>query len=136
MTNGAIAVDTNVVVRLLVRDDELQYRRSVELFQRDIEIFISNTVVLETEWVLRFAYSLKPSGICQGFRYLFGLPNVQLSDPHALSVALQWHESGLDFADALHLALARHCQMLYTFDKKFEKRSRGLSACQVLLPPD
>ncbi len=46
---GVIAVDTNVVVRLLARDDEMQYQASRTLFETQ-EIFIPDTVVLELEW--------------------------------------------------------------------------------------
>ncbi|MFB2977172.1 type II toxin-antitoxin system VapC family toxin [Microseira sp. BLCC-F43] len=68
-----IAVDTNIVVRLLTQDDEKQYNKSLKLFQEQ-DIFIPDTVILETEWVLRFAYKFKPAEICQAFRNLFGLP--------------------------------------------------------------
>lgn len=50
-----VAVDTNIVVRLLTQDDELQYQKSQEIFQTQ-DVFIPDTVILETEWVLRFAY--------------------------------------------------------------------------------
>jgi len=64
-----IAVDTNVIVRLLTQDDEQQYNKSVRLFQEQ-DIFIPDTVLLETEWVLRFAYQFKPNEICAALRYL------------------------------------------------------------------
>lgn len=57
---GVIAVDTNIVVRLLARDDEMQYQASRILFETQ-EIFIPDTVVLELEWVLRYAYNFSPS---------------------------------------------------------------------------
>lgn len=71
----AIAVDTNIVVRLLTQDDKVQYQQSLGIF-RNHDVFIPDTVILETEWVLRFAYKFKPEDICQAFRNLFGLPNV------------------------------------------------------------
>ena len=67
-----IAVDTNVIVRLLTKDDERQYEISWRLF-KDYEVFISDTVILETEWVLRYAYKFTPSQIHQAFLNLFGL---------------------------------------------------------------
>lgn len=74
-----ISVDTNIVVRLLTQDDQAQYQKSLELFQNP-EIFIANTVIPETEWVLRFAYQLQPDQICSALRKLLGLPNVYLTD--------------------------------------------------------
>jgi len=47
-----ISIDTNVIVRLLTQDDPVQFKKSQELFKNH-EIFITDTVVLETEWVLR-----------------------------------------------------------------------------------
>ncbi|MDZ7967304.1 MAG: PIN domain-containing protein [Nostoc sp. DedSLP03] len=58
-----IAVDTNIIVRFLTQDDELQFQKSKEIFQTQ-DIFISDTVILETEWVLRFAYKFKRHEIC------------------------------------------------------------------------
>ncbi len=72
-----ISVDTNVIVRLLTKDDIKQFQQSLKLFQEQ-NIFICNTVILETEWVLRFAYKFSPSEIYQAFSKLFGLPNVYL----------------------------------------------------------
>ena len=97
-----IAVDTNIVVRLLTQDDEQQYNASLKLFQEQ-DIFIPDTVILETEWVLRFAYRFQPAEICQALQNLLGLPNVQVTDARLLAQVLQWHGQGLDFADALHL---------------------------------
>jgi predicted nucleic-acid-binding protein len=125
-----IAVDTNVVVRLLTQDDEQQYNKSLKLFQEQ-DIFIPDTVILEIEWVLRFAYRFKPDEICQAFRSLLGLPNVQITDGSLMAQVLQWHESGVDFADALHLAQSRNCSEMYTFDAKFVNRAKGLTECEV-----
>lgn len=62
-----VAVDTNVIVHLLTQDDEQQYTKSLKLFQEQ-DIFIPDTVILEAEWVLRFAYQFKPDEICRAFR--------------------------------------------------------------------
>ncbi|NEO37726.1 MAG: type II toxin-antitoxin system VapC family toxin [Moorea sp. SIOASIH] len=125
-----IAVDTNVVVRLLTQDDQLQFNKSVEIFRKQ-EVFIADTVILETEWVLRFAYKFKPTAICQGLRNLFGLPNVRLANPSLMLQVIQWHENGLDFADAFHLALSQNCSEFYTFDQKFAKKAQGLTQSRV-----
>ncbi len=128
-----IAVDTNVVVRFLTRDDEQQYEKSLKLFQEQ-DIFIPDTVILETEWVLRSRYKFEPDKICKAFRNLFGLPNVHIVDTDLLAQVLQWHENGLDFADALHLAQSQNCCAIYTFDSKFVNRAKGLTECKVQLP--
>ena len=51
-----IAIDTNVVVRLLTGDDQAQYEKVLALFNSH-DVFIPISVILECEWVLRYAYS-------------------------------------------------------------------------------
>ncbi|MFQ4138227.1 type II toxin-antitoxin system VapC family toxin [Nodosilinea sp. PGN35] len=128
-----IAVDTNILIRLITQDDEAQHRASVDLFQNP-EIFIPDTVILETEWVLRFAYDFKTQEICTALRKVFGLPNVYLANENLTAQVLQWYENGLDFADALHLATSQHCSVLYTFDKEFIKRAKKLTDQPVQKP--
>jgi len=50
-----IAVDTNIIIRFLVNDDPKQFKKAYSIFNTK-EIFIPDTVILETEWVLRYAY--------------------------------------------------------------------------------
>ena len=128
-----ISVDTNIIVRLLTQDDESQFNQSVELFKSN-NVFIPDTVILETEWVLRFAYKFKPPEICAALRNLLGLPNVHLTNAGLIAQALQWHERGLDFADAVHLAFSQQFTELYTFDDKFVKKADGLTRCVVKKP--
>ena len=68
---------------------------------------------------MRFAYKFSPSEIDQAFTKLFGLPNVYLANANAIAQVLEWHQQGLDFADAFHLAQSQHCSELYTFDRRF-----------------
>jgi len=75
-----IAVDTNVLVRLLTGDEPEQAWRSGELFARH-RVFVPKTVVLETEWVLRYAYRFEPEAVVTGLRKLFGLVNVTRRGP-------------------------------------------------------
>ncbi|CCI20371.1 MAG: type II toxin-antitoxin system VapC family toxin [Microcystis panniformis] len=128
-----IAIDTNVIVRLITRDNEEQYQKSFKIFH-DKNIFIADTVILETEWVLRFAYKFKSVEICQAFRKVFGLPNVYLTNERLILKVIEWHENGLDFADAFHLASSLHCFEFYTFDEKFIKKSQDLSSSKVKKP--
>ena len=128
-----IAIDTNILIRLLTRDDTKQYSVSRRLFEKE-EIFIPDTVILETEWVLRFAYDYSSAEICVSLKKLFGLPNVTLTNDLIVSQAITWYESGLDFADAFHLALSQELSALKTVDTKFIKRSKNISKCLVEKP--
>lgn len=128
-----IAIDTNIIVRFLTHDDESQFKKSLQLIEKN-DIFILDSVILETEWVLRYAYNFEPTAISKALSKLFGLPNVHLSNPVLIAQALDWYLNGLDFADALHLTQSQNFSHFYTFDNKFIKRSKGLSNCTVRKP--
>ena len=129
-----IAVDTNIIVRLLTRDDEAQFERALICFSFD-DVLVTETVLLETEWVLRHAYGFDAVDINAAILKLAGLPNVALSDELRILTALDWHDKGLDFADALHLAGCQAVRQMMTFDKAFIKGSTGLGRIEVTLPP-
>lgn len=129
-----ISVDTNVIVRLLTGDDPLQFERSKALFSTDNSIFIPTSVVLECEWVLRYAYDFKQPEITTAFQSLFGLPNVHLENPSVIANAIEWHQNGMDFADAIHLALSEEAEAFMTFDKSLIKSARKNSTVPVREP--
>lgn len=131
--NGVVAVDTNILVRLLTRDDETQYQVSYALFQAE-EIFIPDSVLLETAWVLRYAYDFAPAALCTALRKLLGLKNVRLNNPALIAKVLEWHEGGLDFANAMHLSTCQRLPQLKTFDERFIRRAQALSSCVVAQP--
>jgi predicted nucleic acid-binding protein len=59
------------------------------------------------------------------------MSNVHLTNASLMAQVLQWHENGLDFADAFHLAQSQHCEEFYTFDEKFGEKAQGLTPCRV-----
>lgn len=126
-----LAVDTNLVVRLLANDDAAQARRAAALFASE-QIFISKTVLLESEWVLRFSYELSPKVILQALRNIIGLPNVMVEQQREIAEALDGFERGFDFADALHLASSRRAGKFATFDKKLIKRAEKLTDIELV----
>ena len=128
-----ISVDTNIIIRLLTRDDETQYKKAYAAFQKN-ELFISDTVLLETEWVLRYAYSFPRQQVFDALSKLLGLPNISVTHPTALHTALQNHSKGMDFADALHLALSQHCDKMLSFDTAFINQAKDQHICPVSLP--
>lgn len=128
-----IAIDTNVLVRFLTGDDQQQFKKARTLFETD-EVFIPDTVILESEWVLRYAYRFPRDSIRSAFVKLFGLRNVHVNNPLLIAQVLQWYERGLDFADAMHLAFGQKCPQFFTFDRKFARRANGLSNCTIMSP--
>lgn len=128
-----IAVDTNILVRVLTKDDLVQARKAAQLMA-DNDIFIAKTVILEAEWVLRHAYAIDRNTIQGAFRKLFGLPKVHVEDPKSLFRAINWYEAGIDFADALHLASGLNAEAFATFDKKLTQQASKLTSIKLMTP--
>ena len=128
------ALDTNVLARFFVDDaDDAQAARQrpaavAALSERS---FVSVTVLLELEWVMRGFYELPARDIGRVLRALAGIEHVTLEDRDAVLVALDAHEQGLDFADALHLARSSRATGFATFDQRLAKRAKALA----LAPP-
>jgi predicted nucleic-acid-binding protein len=129
-------VDTNVVVRFLVQesDDEGQ-RNAAEAVIRGGNIFLLKTVLLETEWILRSRYGFASAAVARALRALMGLDAIETEDAAAVAEALTWHEAGLDFADALHLASISPQDCFVTFDRRLIQRARRLRAGPAVVEP-
>jgi len=72
-------VDTNILVRLMTGDEPSQAEKTRVVFKKP-GVLVTDTVLLESEWVLRHAYGFSPSAIHGAFTKLCGLPNVALSN--------------------------------------------------------
>jgi len=83
---------------------------------------------------LRHAYEFSPEQTCMAFSGLLGLPNVRTVSSQSIQNAIEWHSSGMDFADALHLSVAGDCRMMMSFDKKFIKTAKAVSARKISEP--
>lgn len=118
-----IAVDTNIVVRYLTGDHPKQLDKARALIEEN-DIFLSRTVVLECEWVLRSVYGYSLLEVCEALRAFAGLPRVSVEDLGMVVRALDLAENGVGFADALHLAAAGGCDTFVTFDQDFITRAK------------
>jgi predicted nucleic-acid-binding protein len=114
-----ITFDTCVLVRFLADDDPAQADMA-EALMRDNTVFLTHTVLLETEWVLRSRYGKRRDELLSFFRLLSQIDNVVLEDSERFERAIAWYESGADFADAMHLASSGNAVM-HTFDQNFCK---------------
>ncbi len=118
------ALDTNVLVRYVVRDDSGQLSAAKRLIGRCVaegqSLFVPVTVTLEFEWVLRASFGYKKDDVLQALSNLLSAAELTFESERALEVALQlYREGSADFADCLHIALASEAgeQPLWTFDK-------------------
>lgn len=119
-----LAIDTNIVVRYLTNDHPEQSARARRLVDGQ-QVFVTITVILETEWVLRSAYGYDKADVAGALRAFGGLPTVEMEDAAIVSSALDLAASGLDFADALHLGKSTHCAGFATFDRRLLKAAQA-----------
>ncbi len=119
-----IAVDTNILVRLLAGDDAAQSARAQKLFDQlgeaDQSAWVSDTVLVELVWTLARAYGRSREELSLAIRALADHGSVTLESGPAVKQALPLFEQGsADFSDCLlatKAALAG-CERLVTFDK-------------------
>jgi predicted nucleic-acid-binding protein len=123
-----LGIDTNVLVRFLVRDDPEQFERARRLIRRELgggeTVLISLLVVLETEWVLRSRYKVTKAEIVAALSALLDAVELEFEDePSVEEAVFTWKDSAAEFADCLinarHRALG--CRATATFDARASK---------------
>jgi predicted nucleic-acid-binding protein len=128
-----LAADTNILIRFITADDPAQSRRARALIAAN-DIFVATTVLLETEWVLRSAYKFAPQDVADALNAFAGLPQVRLENAEAVAVALEWMRNGMDFADALHLAVSGECEAFISFDENLARKAKAIGAMPIRQP--
>ncbi|HEX3913611.1 MAG TPA: type II toxin-antitoxin system VapC family toxin [Steroidobacteraceae bacterium] len=118
-----LAVDTNVLVRLLARDDVAQVRAAEASIAKGA--WVSQLVLAETLWVLDSVYDLSRAQISTAVEMLLNHNELSLQDADVVTAALAHfrRRSSVEFSDCLVLEIARKAGHLpvVTFDRNFAK---------------
>ena len=119
------ALDTNVLVRFLVKDDEQQakaaYWRFKEAENNKEVLFIPVLVVLETVWVLESVYKVTKQEILDSIDELLLMPILEFEAQSMIrSFVSSARETKMDLSDLLtaHSARFSGCECVITFDKR------------------
>lgn len=136
------SIDTNVLVRHIVRDDRRQLEAVQHLLAQSAldgePIFVPVTVLLELEWVLRSRFKFDKPAVLMAFDRLLSTQQVMFEAPLAAATALRLYQAGTaDLADCFHLALALFAgkSPMYTFDER-AARMRGARSMPLASPSD
>jgi predicted nucleic-acid-binding protein len=116
------AADTNVLVRLVTRDDEAQLAVASAFVQN--AVWVSHVVLAETVWVLQRTYRFEPARIASTVDLFLHHEAVTLQDADVVTAALDlYRRSNADFSDCLVLEIARKAGHLPlgTFDRDLGK---------------
>ncbi len=118
-----IGLDTNILARYYIDDaadaKTLRQRQSArKLLESGHPLKISKTVILELEWVLRGHYRFSRQEVIRVFMHLLKLPHATVECREEVELAVAGMRDGLDFADALHHAAYRDCEVMASFDHR------------------
>lgn len=120
-----IAIDTNVLLRYVLDDDERQVRAARRLIDErcspDSPAFVHEVVVAELVWVLKPRGEDEREEIARALRELLENAHLAFRDFEVMSAAVDAFEQGpADFADYLIAAAAQAigAETIYTFDRK------------------
>jgi len=122
-----IALDTNVLVRMLIEDDEKRAREVKKLIEsvekKGQQIIILNEVLIETVWVLESVYECTREEIYRFLETLMRTSIFIFSEPQVMRNAIYQFKKGGDFADLVIVmqALYHHAKKIFSFDKKLQK---------------
>lgn len=122
-----VAVDTNVLVRAVVRDDARQARAAVKVLNDAALIAVALPCLCELVWVLLRVYGFQPPEVAAAIRALLAAANVEVNRP-AAEAGLAMLEAGGDFADGV-IAYEGHWLGGETF-VSFDKKAVALLAAQ------
>jgi predicted nucleic-acid-binding protein len=127
-----IAIDTNMLVRYLIKDD-LGQAVLVINFMKKNKCFILKTVLLEVAWVLSSpgGYNLSRNVVHERLLHVLGLSCIEVEDAINVAQALNLYFKGMDFADALHVSGSIGLSGFATFDRKFASLANKMN----VLPP-
>lgn len=123
-----VALDTNILVRFLVADDEVQTQKVYAIFKQaeteKTQLFISQLILLETIWVLESAYKRSREEIINAIENLILVPFLKFEKHNAIQHFISASKSSdYDLSDLLIAYTAKYekCNAVLTFDKKASK---------------
>ncbi|HKD45394.1 MAG TPA: type II toxin-antitoxin system VapC family toxin [Candidatus Angelobacter sp.] len=117
------AIDTNVLVRLITRDDPAQVAAAERFIVGGV--WVSAIALVEAIWVVSTYYDFSNSGLAEAIEMVLHHPDVTVQDPETVALALDLFRSrpSLGFSDCMVLEAARKAGHLPlgTFDKKLAR---------------
>ena len=113
------AIDTNVLVRLVARDDPAQYKKAQAFVHKHQPVLVTQLSVLELVWVLMSRYAMDKRRVGQVVQALLEMVELDVQQPAILEAALKtWKSAKADFADCFILETVKAASEtpLGTFD--------------------
>jgi len=126
-------VDTSVILRLLVRDDEIQMKAAENLIResgsRGVTLYLLPVTILEIVWVLEKVYKYEKKAVRELVEAIINTPQLKVEMDGVFRNALRiYEEKNIKFADAVMgcWGLDKGLKTVYTYDEKDFRRIEGL----------
>ncbi len=130
-------IDTNIIIRLAVKDDDKQREACIRLLERakkrELMLCILPVAVLETVWILEKYYKLPKKKVRDFIEALLNTPEITCEMQNVFKQAIVvYEEKNIKFADAVigYWGLEKNLNIIYTYDKKDFSRIPGLEVRQ------
>ena len=123
-----IGLDTNIIIRYLTQDNEIQSKLATKLIEETISIenpgFITLLTLVEISWVLETCYKQNKTDICNVLNEILVTKQLQVEKKESAFLALKQSKTlNADFSDALIFVISdkEGCEKTLTFDKKAQR---------------
>ena len=127
-----ISIDTNIAVRAIIGDDPAQTASARQLIEKGV--WISLTVILEIDWVLKSYYRLVAA---ERAEYISGFllnRKITAEDKACLFWAIERMRDGADFADMIHIVASRGKDAFVSFEKRLDQFAGADCPVPILRP--
>lgn len=128
-----VVIDTNLLVRYLINDDQKKAEAVDDLLDKavkgKIRIIVPSVVIAELVWVLESFYQLKADSILELVEAIINTSGLDVTDKSTVISALRLYKNrNVDFIDAwiIEFAKERGIKTIYTFDKKHFRDIEGI----------
>ncbi|MDF0728693.1 type II toxin-antitoxin system VapC family toxin [Cytobacillus sp. S13-E01] len=129
-------VDTNVLIRLLVKDDPIKFNTIVKLVEKveknELTLVIPTVVIAECCWLLKSYYKLEKYKITEYLLDIIESENVDVEEDNVINALKMYSEKNVDFADALISSKSNSKLAILTWDKKDFKKLE----CEFYIPEE
>ncbi|HHT9122533.1 MAG TPA: PIN domain-containing protein [Candidatus Wunengus sp. YC63] len=128
-----VVIDTNLLVRYLINDDQKKAEAVDNLLDRaakgEVRIIVPSVVIAKLVWVLESFYQLKVDAILELAEAIINTSGLDVTDKSTIISALRLYKSkNIDFIDAwiIEFAKERGVKTIYTFDKRHFRDIEGI----------
>ena len=114
-----IAIDTNILARIIVNDDTKQNQLAMQVIDEAELVIIGSYVLCELVWLMGSRYQVSRADIAKALRHILLMEKVQLDRP-AVEAGLALYEAGAGFADGViaYEGQRKGADAFISFDKK------------------